>query len=687
MKKILLSVSVLGAVVASAQSGISVAAGGSVHVQPNTLVYSQGGLDVATTGTVVSDGHVQLETKYTNAKADGSNVQFMYTDTTSGNAAGENTAYGQLIIKDNASSVTGKVFMETPIIKKQSGVGVEISFPFKAGGSLLDVVNSASSASYNASTGVTTLTSLGNSIADAGSYNTRPIYYQKNNTHEVEPEGATLRSPETLYSIFMTQAGYSTAFTNISTSGNASDQIDVVFSGIPYTGAFDVSQVAQVLGSDGTTTFESVSDLATSKARKNSRGHYYYTYLEDFVDAATASTWGHNIYGYGNPYTSNISLTQLFADSNIDAADIAGLAIHGSEADDDFEGGAGSTSGKFYRATCSGSDGDAVDSNKCAGDLVRGTNFILRPFGSVWVKYRTGKSVHTLKFSDNIKTFGYTGLILSQGTLVGNASGDNTSARVANSESSSARRASARTASASNVNSLEVLRLGINQNDKQLDNVFIAANPWAEKELDDKLDAHKEATEMLTVVNEDLTSEDKNLHINGISMDEYVGKPINLAVNTNAGSQYSFKGDVRIASTTNLDNTNFFFEDKQAKKIVRVGSDFDYSYIASNNDDNRFTVYYKETPVDVDEEVVDEVTGGEMNVAKDASGETYVVFKGMTGKAKVMVYNVLGQLVYADEDVSTNANYSLSKLPENSGVYIVKVIDDKGKVISKKIVK
>ena len=76
-----------------------------------------------------------------------------------------------------------------------------------------------------------------------------------------------------------------------------------------------------------------------------------------------------------------------------------------------------------------------------------------------------------------------------------------------------------------------------------------------------------------------------------------------------------------------------------------------------------------------------------MDVAKDASGTDFVVFKGLTGKAKVYVYNVLGQLVYSDENVSIDQNYSLAKLPSTAGVYVVKVITDAGKTVTKKIVK
>ncbi len=692
MKKILLSASILGVVLVNAQSGIHVASGGNVHVQPNTLVYSQGGLNVAAqNGTVVSDGHIQLDGAFTNS-GNGTNVKFLYTDA----GAGENTAYGQLIIDDadaTNNATSGKIFMETPVIKNQEGIGVEIAFPFKEGESILDVVNSANSVSIVDILGVPTpaFTSLGNNIGVSSNYYKNPIYYQKNLTHEVEPEGANLREPGTLYTLYTTQEGY-----DDTVLGTVTNRTDVEFSGIPYTGAFTISQAAQVLGSDGTTKFETVTDFATNRERRNSRRHHYYTYLEDFIVEASEPTWGHNIYGYGNPYTSNISLTQLFKDSSITTDDIEGIAILGTEADSGFSGGAGSTSGKFYVATCDGGastdDGTKdINTNNCVGDFVTaGSDFILRPFGTFWIKFvsnsSVGNEVKTLQFSDNIKTFGYTGLIVPGTSKVGYASDKNTSTGSSRVVSGS-EKTSARTASENNPTSLEVLRLALGQEDEQIDNVFIAANPWAKEEFDNKLDAYKENTASLAVLNEDVTAENKTLHINGINMNDYVGKPINLAVNTKAGNQYSFKADVRIGGATNLDNTNFFLEDKQAKRIVRVGSDFNYSYLASDNDDNRFTVYYKETPVDIDEEVVDEVTGGEMNVAKDASGETYVVFKGMTGKAKVMVYNILGQLVYTDENVSTNANYSLNKLPKNSGVYIVKVMDDKGNVISKKIVK
>ncbi|MFV0238334.1 MAG: T9SS sorting signal type C domain-containing protein [Flavobacteriales bacterium] len=671
MKKNLLFASVFGALMVNAQSGINVATNGSVHVQPGTLVYSKGGLDVASEGKVISDGHIELEGAYNNSKADGTNVQLLYTDA----GAGKETAYGQLIIKDGQST-TGKLYMQTPIIQNQLGDWGEMAFPFASGGSILDVINSAAKPTGE------TLSLYGNNVATSTNYYRNPVYYSGMLSRDIIPTTGNLMNPTTMYSLYLkTVSGYSLAFINETASSTES----FAFAGVPYTGSLDVAQPAQVVakvitGNNSFTAnvaFESLNDMRNYYYRNNF-DQAYYTYMEDFAVNLNDPTWGHNIYGYGNPYTSNISLTQLFTDSSITTSDVRVVAIIGSEQTQSSQ-----TEAKYYVQTCA-DNGGAINSSNCTGDLAAGTDILIRPFGTFWTKYRqrpqadvdSKTPLKTLKFSDNIKTFDYAGLFVPGSNLVGNAS----SSRVAS------KKVSARSASANTSNALEVLNLAIANNSENIDNVFIAANPWALSEMDEQLDAVKSENAMLRVVNEDVTSVNKNLHINGISMAEYVGKPINLATSTVAGQPYSFKGSVRIASENNLNNGNFFFEDKKAKKIVRIGSDFEYAYTASDNDNNRFAVYYKEAPIDINQEV-SEKTESSMNVAKDASGEAYVVFKGMTGKANVMVYNVLGQLIYADPDVSTNVNYSLNKLPENSGVYIVKVIDNEGNVISKKIVK
>ncbi len=670
MKKNLLSVLVFGMTVASAQSGIHIASSGNVHVQPKTLVYSKGGLNVASDGTVVSDGHIQLDGAYKNASTTGTNVQFMYTDTTSGNSAGVNTAYGQLIIVDNATT-SGPISMETPVIKNQSGSGREIAFPFKTGTGteMVKTINGAKNAS--------TLTSFGNTVDSTGSRYTKYAYYSDNSKNQVKEATATFIDPTYLYTLYVTQTGYKTAFTTA----------DVVFTGVPNTGAQDVSIVEQTTGAG--TKIESItgSDFASSYKYKNDFGEWYFTYIEDFIAKTTDSNWGHALYAFGNPYTSNISLTQLFADSSLTTTQINGIAIQAEESDSNLQTGEGFSASKYYVQTCAitTEEDKGINLSNCTGDLT-GTSkeIILRPFGTFWVKFRDGQvgtTGKTLKFSDKIKVFDYDGLFKPGTKKVGNPSSNNPAGAASSSRSA---KTSTRTSTGK---ALEVLRLGMIQGENQLDNVYISANPWATEEVDTQMDASIDgSTRSLSVLNEG-DSEKKTLYINGFNMKNYVGKPINLDVHTTAGKTYSFKGDVRINADTNLDNTNFYLEDKQTKRIVRIGSDFDYPYVGSNDDSERFVVYYGTTPVDVNEEVLEEVKGKEINVAKSASGDDFIVFNGLTGTVKVMVYNVLGQLVYIDDQVSTNINYSLNKLPKNSGVYIVKIIDKEGKAVSKKIVK
>ncbi len=692
MKKILLSVSVLGAALANAQTGITVAAGGSVHVQPRTMLYSEGTLSVSEDGNVVSDGHVHLIEGFTNDKEDGSNVRFLYTD---GNA-GPDSAYGQLIIDKNAT-IDGKISMETAVLKQQKGAGVEIAFPFASSGeSIIDVINSATKSDG---------TGFGNNIQDIGDYQHRAVYYQKNKTHEVEIQDEVLKSPETLYSLFMDgSVGYGADFVVVS-DGSGGDSRDVVFSGTPNVADINVQATDQQrLGMDESLILDNYEGLAWDKHLRNSHNHYYFTYLEDFVDNLSDGSWGHNIYGYGNPYTSNMDVTQLLDQSGIDVSDVRGIAIHGEESTDNTNNHA-SSSGKFYVSTCNESAVGLVDINNCAGDLIDTTvtndlgHYVLRPFGTFWIKFKDGKSAHTMNYTQDVQTFGYGGLMQPKGDPFGSISDGNNSNPCLEDDSCDETvlsRSSKINKTKSDTNALEVLRLGVFEGDEKLDHVFIAANPIANNEFDEALDATKQSTAILSVLNEDLEDVNKHLHINGFNKTSYIGKPIKLSLNTKeSGKEYTIKGAVRIGGDFNLDNQNFLLEDKRSKKIVRIGSDFEYKYKSGDNDSDRFIVYYKEVPVDIDE-VIDEVIiddvivdgrKSSIEVASDTSGEYNIVFNQVMGKAKLYVYNVLGQLVYTDENVDTNHNYTLNKLPKNSGVYIVKIIDENGNVTSRKIVK
>ncbi|MFV0530725.1 MAG: T9SS sorting signal type C domain-containing protein [Flavobacteriales bacterium] len=655
MKKVLLPVLILSTVAISAQSGIYVASGGNVHVQPQTLVYSKGGLNVGVAdGKVVSDGHIKLDGEFKNA-GDGTNVTFVYTD------ANKNIAYGQLQIAEGVTSTGKATFMTHALASQKDLIMPGIAFPFVD----TDLVEALKNSSFG---------TKASGIGTTSRY-TNYAWWFNNDDYNVEapaakPSGLQAKA----FSLNLQYGGFSPKVTN--------DNLErFKIAGVPFSGT-----ISETIKPSLTQYTDLDESWETSKY-----GELYKDLVSDFASNLTDADWGHNIYAFGNPYTENIDIYTLLNQSSITPSLVKAFAVPVGTSGSAANSGIVNMNviGKYIKFTCANTT-DPFSSSTCTGNQFN----VIRPFYMFNLKLNSFTGEKTLKFDDRIKTFSYTNLIVPE-SYTGTDGTQNTS-RMAPKSASYSKSSSVNYVSSSQ-QAIEELKLTLTANGSKKGEVFLAANPWATEEADTDVDIVSWLETATSLVDKMYLVEEnadasvnlsgKRLDINGFNKTSYVGKPLPVVVFTTTGNQYSIKGNVRIADDNNLNNSNYYLEDKRTKKIVRVGSDFDYGFTASSDDTGRFIVYYGKAPVDVDNEVVEEITNRVIDVAKDASGESYVVFKGMTGKAKIIVYNVLGQLVYTDNNVSTNTNYSLHKLPNNSGVYIVKVIDEKGNTTSKKIIK
>lgn len=661
MKKILLPVFALGAIL-TVKAQLYVGDGGLVHVEPKTNLYSKGGLEAeaaTATSTVVqfeNEGWVTLEGPVKNNVTSGVNMKFQYQDNSLGATPATNTVfsnnvdvnYGQLKIISSASPSDGVITMSSPVFLRQdAAIEVpEISLPFKAGESVQTALEAL---------GIEFETWSGASNAyQSGTYRYKRYGWTYNNTkHQFDNSPSTIE-PFKAYSINFYAGGFSPF--KLSTQPKASKD----FVGKPNSASATVMLQAEERDLRKTATSQIVNDY---REQLN-------TYLPDLSAGVTDLNWGHNIFQLPNPYTANLSVAKLLNKAGITPADVDFIAVPyknndtGNEVNNTNEWVTVGYS--YYIATVSGTSFASTTTYSASGSP---ENLIVRPFGVFWVKLKDGSANKTITFDDTSVVFDTNpGLPSLKDNSAYSRVGSTTSYVV------------------NNNTQVEDLRFALKQNDKILDNVFIGANPYATSEYDTKLDAVGSGTGKVVVLSEDPADANRALKLNGFNMKTYVKRPINVKVSTTPGQTYSIGADVRIGADVNVDNTKFYIEDKVTKQIMKVGSDFNYNFKASDNDTSRFVVYYGGVPVTTSE-VVATATQNIMDVAKNELGTNFVVFKGLTGKAKVYVYNVLGQLVYSDENVSMDQNYPLSKLPSVAGVYVVKVVTDAGKTVTKKIVK
>jgi len=664
MKNILLFAFVLGLLIEThAQSRMYIGNAGTVYVSPNTLLYSKGGIKAVSDGTLKSQGNVKLDDKLEN-EGDGSNIVFDYEI-----GKGEDSAYGQLQISDGTTGSNNKITMVTNALEAQgsSEKFPVIAFPFTTGTDLVSALENSS---------LTKVLKGYIEAKDVSKVYTNQAYndyryfnyawYLDNDGHKIINAEKELLQPYLSYTLNLQNNKSHQAFSGI-------DKKNFKISGVPFYKNISVDLKPSLADIDFTTDAgkKSVYYIKTPYANL---AHRYVDATSDFIDATSDNTWGHNLYELGNPYTQNIDLFKVLTASGLTPTMVKGIAIRGSSnlgnpvKDQLYE----NYISNYNKITCT--SGASFSLSTCTS-----TNrfSLIRPFGIFDLKLNpsafTG-GVRSIKFDDSSKTFAYTGLGVydEKDKTVGT---QDRSSRQADSKA------------------IEELTLSLKEGYITKARVALSANPWANTEVDKQLDAiagdgriNGESKDIpLYLLNEKDNVGDSKLSINGFNMSTYRGKSLKIVLSTVPGQSYTLAGSVRIAEESNLPYTHFFIEDKQQNKIIRIGSDFSYSFSASENDSNRFVAYYAKVPVDVDQKQVEEVKSL-IDIARNSEGESVIVFKGQTGKAKIYVYNILGQLIFSDKDVDTSANYSLHRLPQG-GVYLVKVINSEGKVINKKIIK
>ncbi len=673
---------------ATANSQITTASGAQVYVSTGTLVYSTGDITVKSgTTKFLNKGNVKIgklgDATTGTYKADsdvGENIFVLSYD--------DVDQYGQLII-ESGNAASGKITKQYNLnINNPGGTNVYFGSPF-AGYTSANLLSDLTDKS------VTSIGDLSRYACAALSCNPRdyinyPVLEWSNTNLSFDPSPVTTNNeivftPSTFY---LFRKGNNTVFpATIDFTTKKS------FTGTPFVSNSNAPEIK--------------FQARTISIGDNARNAYrvkYYTYLSDpsvteitsFLASTTEAAlksagFGDYTYQLTNPYTSNLNLKTL----TNNYTNIRAISSYRSIT----KGGLEQTryAGQLLIATVAGAGTTAAT---LVGNSVLE---IIPPMTNFEIKATSGASSIKFDTSTSHKVF------------------DISSYFTEATKPDPAQEASSRSMiSAKSVDSeftgyqLNLQLLNSNQNEF-ISNTFVFASPTtptgALNEVEAlNLDVSSNTTGVYTIPEAVTGGPDPNnsntmLYINAINTDAAkVAIPlgINIAAN-DKDVNYTFKADLteggRKLSSKSVNFSNpsakYFIHDKKTGSVTELSQDFIYpvkieddEYTTVNKDGSktisRYELFWREVGTMGTDDInsIDGVT----NVYK--SGSDYKIrFNKNWNKADVTVFNVVGQLISSEKNINAQDDYLLPIKGSSSTMYIIKIANDKGETVTKKIVK
>lgn len=604
-----------------------------VKVKQNTLFYVGGDVKVGNytnNNKVSNEGNIRVTGKFTNDNTDsegknGKNFVNEYV---------KNSHYGQLII-DNSTNDKVRGGIQGDLQLATTFAYHPISLPFSEY-TVKDLVRDA----FDLATAAFPSSTSNNGSYDKNRFK-NPVFLWNNTDFTFDH----------LAKGYVLEAGkYYAVNTQFQSELNAKRDRVTNYYGTPM--AKDIS--FQVSGYE-----------VPNKMGKNKWGELYGTYISDFTlampegwntnfresnNVVNDKNFGNNIFWFGNPYTSNISLAK--------SSFVEGIIAISQPTQNEYD----------FKSR----EGEARGTNGNLGYTADGTGdasaIAVRPYHTFVVKANLAKGqTKTFTFKQDMKTFEFssatapnmvlkrgdnTPVVYQAGMDIYDAEGNDTNSRFY--------------VVAGDIYEAENKGKGIELNNINFDDALLGAYTLQEKEDGS--------------VAENLAQ--NRVYINGVNFD-YVGKPIQVVFNAPEAGKFSFK--TRLNETLENSKYNFYFEDKKEGVVKKVTPDFEYSFTANGKETDRFVMYWMQTPSQLAPKEIEEVRTPQTIVFKDF--DTHKVrFDSDWKSADVYVYSINGQLLYADKKVNTQNDYTL-KLGNSTGVYVVKAVADNGEEVTKKIIK
>lgn len=663
MKKNLLTLGTLVlAFTANAQVLTYLAKDALVYVSKDALVYNGGGLKLRETGKWENHGNVMLvggtSDVFTTVdasntlKTDGGNFYNRVNDQTAYAEVGGNNTYGQLYIAGlTQSNITGVVNQEYQ--REDHGDVQQVGVPFY-NKSLIAGTNSLSDdfgVQFN------TVRWHGREILK---WNNNKVVSAKVETDEKSsPAGYYMLTKRNLSALNVTQLHE--------------------IKGTPYA----EGELTTISLTDAPSLTTNTIDFGGGFAI-NEYNERYNTYLQDrFHDGTEAwqGDYGKNIYQFGNPFLTNLDLSNIGHNENtngdgISIADIKAIRLEDSGVEYIPNGGSGASieenSNKFVSFSTNGTP---------IGDT---KYMIIRPMGTFVVKFKSTYDPNTtttpnLNFK-NLRRFNYQPRTESTAYAV----------------------TASRNTNQGTVKQLAVIGLGTDGN--EIDRTYYVVYPDAQTGLPTSSSAQIKATtqnDMGTLEEIQSGGYDTNLnetywlYINEANEVDYLGKNIRLqSYNSNIKS-YRFEllenaAEVEEGVHALSQGIGFYFKGKDGiVKEIKNGDILALGQYESVNGEQLLEsdLYYGEPNTAIlGTNEVD--TKSRTKVVYNPTIDNYVVlFDPNWKKADIKVYDMSGRLIISEQGVSTNRYYEIKLDGALKSGYLVKVVSEQGTTLTKKILK
>ncbi|WP_300674553.1 T9SS type A sorting domain-containing protein [Soonwooa sp.] len=654
MKKKILALNILAlSVPLSAQVLTTVADQAYMTVLPGTLVYNGGGLDVNDRGILDISGNVQIE----GSSTDTFRTRNSGTVTGVNNlgniilrlTAADNSTYGQLSITGlSNANVTGTVYKEFRNAKH--GTYQQIALPFN--GKPLSELS----------------TELGKTFTDARW--TQNEILKWNNTRERSDNFPVSSSTLPLATDYVMLGSLGL---DVSTNPKNTGNIQVPnLSTLTFTPGTYVIK-GRAVGDDVNTVrlYGGGLDLnyGTQGENVNIYRETYNSYLQDvFVSGGwTADNFGKNLYQFGNPYFTNLDLSNIgiaetsTPNDGMVIPNIQGIRFDPGTVTSDSSGATISTGAKYITFTANGPAVGDVDKT------------MVKPMQTFVIKLTSAANdvSNDLKFN-NLRRFSYTARNGSTPYSVSAAKGANSST----------------------VKQLGVIALDAQGNELGRTYYVVYAGAETGSPALDNATAQVTApsTNTIGTFEEDAINGgiDANaaskywLYINQADEDTFKGKAV--AMNLYSNDIKSLKFELREDAKLVTDNASYLSSGKEFY-IQKKGTS-DFISIKQNAilpvDGEQYSLFYDKGTTTLGS---NDVKLSRTKIAFDRSSDKYVlIFDPKWKQADVNVYEASGKLIFSKAKVST-ANMMPIELKNLNGVYVVTATSEKGEVFNGKIIK
>lgn len=229
------------------------------------------------------------------------------------------------------------------------------------------------------------------------------------------------------------------------------------------------------------------------------------------------------------------------------------------------------------------------------------------------------------------------------------------------------------------------LKISLVQDNQQLGNpVFLVGADYKKEE--GQASGNSNAVFLYGVKDNEIEYKSKK-EFNGFNSLSYVGKPLGVGFNhLTKGQTYRLLFGLYEGNIFNkVDKTSeFFLKDTKTNEVTQIDPKKDYTFVADEDVDKRFVIYWKALPESKVLSTANVEHTTQTTLIYEEAGKSKIRFENISNLANVSVYNASGRLVNTTNNVPTNIDYVLDV--NITGVYMVKVTYRNGEVRTLKFV-